>query len=156
MDQAGDDRRPNEIAAYVCGSSLALSAVIARIASRIRAKNTFGPDDWTMFIAAVRGSSQTFAVLDRHTDTSRLWLCVIITQWIPRFYQDECSFSALNFLGVGPSGWFIMDRGSVHKMRGLSPWRESPFLCSEEPVQIGTEASVLPPARAFGNQSRFA
>lgn len=59
MSQASDDRRPNEIAAYVCGLTLALSAVIARIASRIRAKNPFGADDWMIFLATVCVSAIT-------------------------------------------------------------------------------------------------
>lgn len=53
MSQAQDDRRPNEIAAYVCGFSLALTAVIARATSRIRAKVKFGADDWMIFLATV-------------------------------------------------------------------------------------------------------
>ncbi|CAI7626490.1 unnamed protein product [Penicillium bialowiezense] len=51
MNQAQDDRRANEIAAYVCGFSLALTAVIARAVCRIRAKITFGLDDWMIFFA---------------------------------------------------------------------------------------------------------
>lgn len=53
MNQAKDDRRPNEIAAYVCGFSLALTVVIARAVSRIRAKIKFGLDDWMIFFATV-------------------------------------------------------------------------------------------------------
>lgn len=112
MAHKEDDRRPNEIAAGVCGLVLAFAALGARIVARLKSRAKFGTDDWLICIGMVvdtqpQGASTLLTVsiarghwiFDFHVSLGRKW------RGTAYHLREEPAGLYSGGFNVGPGSW---------------------------------------------------